>query len=547
MTHPLRRTATAAAALILAGSSAALANVKLPAIFGDHMVLQQGMPVPVWGTADPGEPITVTVDGQSAQTKAGDDGKWMVKLKPLKPPGDAVSLTVKGKNTLTIKDVLIGEVWVCSGQSNMEFSLRNTNNAQIDLPAASDPQLRFFVVAHKTAHTPEPDVQGKWVLCSPDSSTNFTAVGYFFGRELRHTLKQPVGLIATYWGGTPAQSWTSLEGLQKEPVLAHYVNDWKKIDADYAQAAIGYPAALAAYGKEMEEWRQMHGAEYNDLIAKWKEASLKAIAAKASPPPRPTPPAPLPKRPIDPSGGEHSAATLYNGMIAPLIPYAIRGTIWYQGESNAGAAEEYRTLFPAMIKDWRAKWGEGNFPFLWVQLAGFHADDTDKWPNLRDAQARTLSLPATGMATAVDIGLPANIHPTDKYDVGKRLSLIALDVAYGRKLVDSGPVFKGVQKDPKGLRVEFQDNGSALKIGKTPWPRQEYMLPMDHLVGFELAGADDKWQPANAVIDGKSVLVSSSTVPDPTQVRYDWKSFPEGNLYNMDNLPATPFKAALAQ
>jgi sialate O-acetylesterase len=229
-------------------------------------------------------------------------------------------------------------------------------------------------------------------------------------------------------------------------------------------------------------------------------------------------------------------------MVAPIQPYAIRGVIWYQGETNAPRAQEYRTLFPRMIKDWREKWGEGDFPFLYVQLAGYHADNTENWPNLRDAQLQTLSLPATGMATAVDIGLPTNIHPMDKMDVGKRLALAARHVAYGEDLVYSGPIFKGVKKDANALRVSFDDLGSGLVIGQSPWVGPGApVLPTDHLVGFEVAGADGKWKPADAKIDGDDVVVSSADVPAPVAVRYDWAAYPEGNLYNKEGLPASPF------
>jgi len=351
-------------------------------------------------------------------------------------------------------------------------------------------------------------------------------------------------LIESNWGGTPAQAWTSLAGLEKDPVLAHFVDNWNQIDANYTKAMATYPTLKATSDKAIEEWNEKYGAQWNDMQRKWNEANAKAIAAKTSPPPRPELPAPRPPDVQDPVGGPGAPASLYNGMIAPLQPFAIRGAIWYQGEANAGAATEYRTLFPRMIKDWRETWGEGDFPFLWVQLASFHADDSDNWPNLRDAQASTLSLPATGQATAIDIGLPDNIHPMDKLDVGKRLALGALHVAYGQDLVYAGPMFQAVKKDGNALRVSYQDIGSGLKIGKSPWIGPgAHMLPEDHLVGFEIAGVDNQWKPADARIDGNVVVVSSGDVPAPVQVRYDWKSYPEGNLYNKEELPATPFNA----
>jgi len=536
-----RLIATGALAICLAAPAAALADVKLPAFFGDHMVLQQELPIPVWGTADPGEAVTVSASGESAKTTAGPDGKWMVKLDPLSPSDKATTLTVTGKNTLTFQDVLIGEVWVCSGQSNMEFPLQGAHNAATAIPAATDPQLRLFHVDHKTSHTPVDDVKGKWELSSPATVRTFTAVGYFFGKELRARLKRPVGLIESNWGGTPAQAWTSLDGLGKDPILSQYVKDWHSIDANYTRAAADYPAAQAAFRQAQADWNTKYQKDWIATLAQWNQAVQQAVAAKQPLPRRPATPAPMPQAPADPEGGPNSASTLYNGMIHPLQPFAIRGAIWYQGESNAGRAEEYRTLFPRMITDWREKWGEGDFPFLFVQLAAFGHDEVG-WPVLRDAQAGTLSLPKTGMATAIDIGLPDNIHPMDKEDVGKRLALSALHVAYGQRLIYSGPIFKSLSKNGSSLAVSYKHLGGGLVIGKSPWigPHAE-ALPMDRLVGFEIAGADGKWAPADAKIDDDTVVLSGSTVLDPVAARYDWKAYPEGNLYNKAGLPATPF------
>jgi sialate O-acetylesterase len=542
MTYSPRSLSACALALWLGCHSAALADIKIPAIFGDHMVLQDQLPVPVWGTADPGEAVTVTVGAQSGQTTTGTDGKWEVKLPPMPASSQPVTMTVTGKNTVKFEDVLIGEVWICSGQSNMEFALANAHNKATELPNANDPQIRIFLVTRKETHLPVTDVAGKWEVCTPQTIAKFSAVGYFFGKELRAKLNEPVGLIGTYWGGTPAEAWTSLDGLGKEPSLAHLVDTWKRLDAKYAENSANYPAAESAYLKDMSDWTAKYGKDYAAAVAQWRADAAKAVAAHESPSPSPAPPAPIPHKPVDAAGGPGAPATLYNGMVAPIQPYAIRGVIWYQGETNAPRAQEYRTLFPRMIKDWREKWGEGDFPFLYVQLAGYHADNTENWPNLRDAQLQTLSLPATGMATAVDIGLPTNIHPMDKMDVGKRLALAARHVAYGEDLVYSGPIFKGVKKDANALRVSFDDLGSGLVIGQSPWVGPGApVLPTDHLVGFEVAGADGKWKPADAKIDGDDVVVSSADVPAPVAVRYDWAAYPEGNLYNKEGLPASPF------
>ena len=541
MKHFPRFLCAGALALSLASHSA-LADVKMPAIFGDHMVLEDQLPVPVWGTADPGEAVTVTLGGESTKATAGSDGKWEVKLPAMPPSPNPVTMTVTGKNTLTFQDVLIGEVWVCSGQSNMEFALAGAHNARTELPKANDPQLRLFLVAKKDAHLPVADVVGKWELCTPTTVARFSAVGYFFGKDLRAKLNRPVGLIGTYWGGTQAEAWTSIEGLGKEPTLTHYVDRWKQIDTKYSQAEAGYPAAQSAYAKAMADWNAKYGKDYAAAMNQWKTDAAQAAQAGKAAPPRPAPAVAMPQKPVDPEGGQGAPAALYDGMVAPIVPYAIRGAIWYQGEANAGRAEEYRTLFPAMIKDWREKWDEGAFPFLFVQLAGFHADDTENWPKLRDAQLATLSLPETGMATAVDIGLPGNIHPMDKMDVGNRLALWAEHVAYGEDIVYSGPIFKDVTKEGSGLKVQFEDVGGGLQIGQAPWVGPGApALPTDHLVGFEMAGADGQWKPADAKIDGDAVVVSSPDVPSPAEVRYDWKSYPEGNLYNKEGLPASPF------
>jgi sialate O-acetylesterase len=532
----------AALSILLAGSLRASAELKLPSIFGDHMVLQDGMPLPVWGTADPGQEVTVTFGEKSAKATAGADGKWEVKLPPIKASSQPGTMTVAaGAQTLQFSDVLVGEVWVCSGQSNMEFPLAAAHNSATELPQANDAQLRLFLVKKTEAHTPAADVTGQWQVCTPESARGFTAVGYFFAKELRTKLSEPVGLIGTYWGGTPAEAWTSLDGLKQDAMLAHYVQRWEQLDAGYAKAHADLPAATAAYKAAFAEWQAKYGKDYAAALKQWAEENKQAMLAHQAMPRRPNPPAPIPLAP-DPNGGPGAPAGLYNGMVAALQPYAIRGAIWYQGEANAGRAEEYRTLFPRLIKDWREKWGEGDFPFLWVQLAAYHADDSDAWPNLRDAQLATLSLPKTGMATAVDIGLPTNIHPMDKLDVGKRLALAARHVAYGEKLVYSGPIFKSATKDGAALRVQFHDLGSGLEIGQSPWvgPGAD-TLPADHLVGFEIAGADGAWKPADAKIDGNAVVVSSADVPNPAEVRYDWKAYPEGNLYNKDGLPAVPF------
>jgi sialate O-acetylesterase len=550
MMHSFRRAALGAATFFLAATLSLQADVKLPAIFGDHMVLQEGMKLPVWGTAAPGEAVTVTVGTETAQATARADGKWQANLAPLQEGSAPVTLTVAGKNTVTFSDVLIGDVWICSGQSNMEFDLGGVKsfggaaNAATAVPAANDPQLRLFVVSKKTSLDPLSDVTGKWQVCTPESAGLFSAVGYFFGHELRTTLNRPIGLIGTYWGGTPAQAWTSLSGLETDPVLKHYADTYEKNKADFPKNTADFPAQMAAYKTAVTAWNAGDGTAYNEALKSWTAAAKQAEVANQMPPPKPVPATPMPHPPVTPDGGQNAPTTLFNGMIAPLIPFAFKGAIWYQGESNAGAPIEYRSLFPAMITDWRQKWNEGDFPFLFVQLAAYQAGPVQSWPFLREAQLKTLSLPNTGMATAIDIGNPKDIHPKDKLDVGQRLALAARHIAYGEKLVYSGPMYETMKVDDSTIRVNFSQEGGGLVIGSAPWVAPGYQpLPTTSLLGFTVAGADNKFVPADAKIDGDVVVVSSPQVPNPVSVRYDWANAPEGNLYNKENLPASSFRS----
>jgi sialate O-acetylesterase len=550
MMTSFRQAALGAATFFLASPVSLQADVKLPAIFGDHMVLQEGKTLPVWGTAAAGEAVTVKVGSETAQAMAGANGKWQANLAPLQEGSAPVTLTVTGKNTVTFNDVLVGDVWICSGQSNMEFDLGGVHsfggaaNAATAVPAANDPQLRLFVVAKKTSIEPLSDVTGKWQVCTPASAGLFSAVGYFFGHELRTVLNRPIGLIGTYWGGTPAQAWTSLSGLEKDPVLQHYADTYEKNVADLPKRTTDYPAQMTAYKATLAAWSANGGADYNEKLKSWTAAAKQAEAAGQMPPPKPVPATPMPRPPPTPDGGQNAPTTLFNGMLDPLIPFAIKGAIWYQGEANAGAPLEYRTLFPAMITDWRQKWNEGDFPFLFVQLAANQAGPVQNWPFLREAQLKTLSLPNTGMATAIDIGNPADIHPKDKLDVGQRLALAARHVAYGEKLVYSGPMYEAMKIEGSAIRVTFTKEGGDLIIGSAPWVAPGYPhLPTTSLLGFTVAGADNKFVPADAKIDGDSVVVSSPQVPNPVAVRYDWANAPQGNLYNKKNLPASSFRS----
>ena len=492
--------------LLLAGGGAALADVKLPAVIGDNMVLQQGGKVSIWGWADPGEEIMVGVSWNSMKwaVTADKDGKWSFKVNSPKA-GGPYEMTLTGKNAINIKNILVGEVWVCSGQSNMQWSVQASNNAKEEIAEADYPKIRLFSVKRKVAETPQSDCEGNWSECSPETVPGFSAVGYFFGRELHKQLDVPVGLIHTSWGGTPAEAWTRREMLEANP--------------DCAPILKRYDDAVARYPQAMEE--------HKEKLAKWKEAAEKARADGKKPPRRPG-------APFGP-GNPHAPAGLYNAMIAPLIPYGIQGAIWYQGESNAGRAYQYRTLFPDMIKNWRDDWGQGKFSFLFVQLANFMKvkpePDESAWAELREAQSMTLALPNTGMAVIIDIGEAADIHPKNKQDVGKRLALWPLAGTYGKKLVYSGPIYKSMKVDGGSIILSFDHVGGGL-VAKGD----------EQLKGFSIAGADRKFVWADAKIDGDTVVVSSNKVAEPAAVRYAWADNPVCNLYNQEELPASPFR-----
>jgi sialate O-acetylesterase len=485
----------------------ARADVKLPAVIGDNMVLQQNAKLPIWGTAEPGEQVTVTIGGQKATATAGADGRWVVKLDALKAGGPH-ELTVTGKNNITIKNVLVGEVWVASGQSNMQWSVRASANPDKEIADAKHPKIRLFTVPRVPATEPQRDCNAKWVECSPETIPDFSAVAYYFGRDLQKTLDVPIGLINTSYGGTVAEAWTSRPTLEA-------VADFKPILDRREQAFANFPKAKEQYEKQ---------------LADWKEAVEKAKAEKKDPPKQPA-------APRDPASDPNQAAHLYNGMIAPVVPYAISGAIWYQGESNAGRAYQYRKLFPTMIQDWRKAWGH-EFPFLFVQLANFNpgqpepAESTAEsdWAELREAQSMTLTLAKTGQAVIIDIGDAKDIHPKNKQDVGLRLALAALRIAYGKDLVCSGPVYDKLQVEGSTVRLKFKHCGGGLVAkGGT-------------LRGFAVAGEDRKFFAAEAILDGDSVLVRSDQVAKPVAVRYAWANNPLCNLYNKEGLPASPFR-----
>jgi len=500
-TRPPRFLALACTAAIL--TVPALADVKLPAIISANMVLPQETPGGVWGGAAAGEKVTVKFADKTAETVTNDQGKWSAKLPELKA-GTTGELTVAGKNTLIIKNVVVGEVWVASGQSNMEWRVAGSKDAAEEAKAAVFPQIRMYTVQKAPKAEPVEDTIGKWEVCAPETVPGFSAVGYFFARRLYQTLQQPIGVIHTSWGGTPAEFWAPKPVLAADPV-------YKGIFAGWEQAVANYPQAKEKYDKD---------------LAAWKELTKTPAPEGKKHPQQPRPP-----RGGDAFGGP---GCLYNGMIAPILGYTIRGAIWYQGESNASQAELYKKLFPTMIKSWRQAWKIEDFPFLFVQLANFmprHEQPTDsQWPRLREAQLETLELPRTGMAVAIDIGEEKDIHPKNKQDVGLRLALWAEAAVYYKDQEYSGPLPGGFQVEEGKARLTFR-NGEGMKAADG-----------GKIKGFAIAGEDRKFVWADAEIQGDHIVVSSSEVPKPVAVRYAWADNPECNLINATGLPASPFR-----
>jgi sialate O-acetylesterase len=476
------------------------ADVKLHGLFTDNMVLQRNAAVPVWGWADEGEKITVEFQGQKASAVA-KNGKWMVRLKKLKADtssGKGAELRVTGNNSVTLKNVLVGEVWIASGQSNMEWPMRASYEAESEIAkAGAGPEgalLRLYTVRKTKADAPKDNVVDSWQECNPTNVSSFSAVAYYFGRDLAKALKVPVGIIHTSWGGSPAEVWMRQEVLESNPGYKREI-----LDAYTTQAA-KYQSAVKQFETEQEEAK--------------KEG--KAFTKR-----RPS--------------GPWKPTELYNGMIAPLIPYAIQGAIWYQGESNAGRAHQYRTLFADMIRNWRHDWDQGDFTFLEVQLAPFMAikdqpgDST--WAELREAQAiATKVLPKVGMAVITDVGEEKDIHPKKKEPVGARLALAARAIAYGEDIVYSGPTYKNMKVKDGKVTLSFNHVGRGLEARG------------GELKGFAIAGADKKFVWAKAEIQGDKIVVSSSEVSEPVAVRYGWADYPVVNLWNKDGLPASPFR-----
>lgn len=481
------------------------ADIKLPALVSDHMVLQQQSTIKLWGWADPGEKVEVSGGwfDRPVNVTANGNGEWEVEVKTV-GAGGPYDLKLKGKNTIVLTDVFLGEVWVCAGQSNMHFPVGKSgekgnwrtgvDNYEEEIRNADFPKIRMFTVNRETSQEIQEDVKGRWVVCSPQTVAEFSAVGYFFGKELFEKLKVPVGLLNTSWGGTPAEAWT-----QK-----------KVLTADQ-----GFNELVKQYHYNLENWEKVkheHEIVVDSLEQLRKQGEEVGL--------NPRPPVGL--------GSNKAPYVLYNAMVAPLLNYRIKGVVWYQGESNARRAWQYRRLFPAMIKNWRSNWNQGDFPFYFVQITPHRGQN----PEIREAQLMTYrNVKNSGMVVTTDIGDSTNIHPTNKQEVGRRLSLWALANNYGFKdVVYSGPLYKRMRV--KGIKAiisfDYADRG--------------LICNGDSLSHFTIAGADRQFYPAKARIDGEKVVVWSENVKHPVSVRFGWNNFPMHNLYNKAGLPASPFR-----
>lgn len=501
---PVRRSIVFAFAILIciASQSCAIqAEVRLSSVFADHMVIQRDIPVHIWGDASPAEAITVSFRGETRHSTTDDLGRWSLYL-ATGSAGGPFEMIVQGVNRIAMEDILVGDVWIASGQSNMEFPLaegmnRGVTNEREEIAAANYPRIRLLDIEPRSSEIPQdgPAIRHPWSVCTPTSAANFSAVGYFFARDLQQHQEIPIGVIDASWGGTPAEAWTSLDALSADALLM-------PVFARRAAAMNGLQSILRKEKIEQAESERAKAAGTSFTPTTWH-----------------------------PDPEMWKPAGIYNGMIAPLTPFAIKGVIWYQGESNStpDAAYLYARLFRTLIEDWRAQWAEGDFPFLFVQLANWGPGTL--FPEIREAQRQALVLRDTSMAVAIDVGDPDDVHPKNKQDVGLRLSLAARAVAYGENIEYSGPAFRALTADGTVLRLRFDHANSGL-ISRN-----------GALRGFVIAGADEKYLPAQARIEGNTVIVSDERVTEPMYVKYGWAPDPDCNLYNGAGLPASPFQA----
>ncbi|HEY5914540.1 MAG TPA: sialate O-acetylesterase [Verrucomicrobiae bacterium] len=495
--------------ILLALPAALRAELKLPAIISDHMVLQQQQANPIWGWDTPGTRVTVTFAGQTKTAEAGQDGKWTVKLDPVPANATAQTLIIRGTTTREVQDVLVGEVWMCSGQSNMGFTLAGDWNGDLEAAASKLSNLRLIKVPQVGTQQLQTDFKGEWKASTPESASGFSAVGFFFGRYLHTILGVPVGLIDNAWGGSAAEAWVRRESLEKDPrferLMRSTVQQETRLDSEQAKA------------------------DYEAQLARWREASEKAKAAQKA----------APRRPASPQqwlSGNARPGNIFCGVLYPTLGYGIKGVIWYQGESNAGRAWEYADLFPFMIEQWRKEWNQGDFPFYWVQLADFRAEKPEPgesdWAELRESQTRTMKLPNTGQAVIIDLGEGKDIHPKNKRDVAARLARWALVKDYGMKFAYRSPEYKSMEISGNKITLTLECFGSSLRP-----------FDVNEAIGFAVCGEDKAWRWAKGVLKGgDQVEVSSAEVEKPVAVRYAWADNPVCNLFSNEGLPVTPFR-----
>jgi len=478
------------------------AQLRLPAVIGDNMVLQSNSTVPIWGWAQPYQKVDVKGSWMTLARSARADskGKWMIKLKSPEAGGPYSIVFQSGKEFIEVKNVLAGEVWLCSGQSNMDFPLKKATNGEKTIAESNIPQIRLFTVPKTVADNPLDDTQSQWKLSSPETSADFSAVGFFYGHSLYKVLNVPIGIIQSSWGGTPAESWVSKETLTTD-------NDLIPILERFADRVLNFNKTMDKYQEALELWEQT--AQENKDPA--KKPVMPVIRDQGSP------------------------ASLYNGMISPIIPYKLKGVIWYQGEANRKRAWQYRKLFPALINNWRSAWNQGPFPFYFVQLAPYkYGDENENFlPELREAQLYTMqTVINTGMAITTDVGDLENIHPAEKLKVAERLAFWAIAKDYGRtNLEHCGPIYNSMIIENDKIRINFDHLGQGLvSTGGNP--------PSC----FTIAGEDQVFYPAEAIIERNTVLVSSPKVTSPVAVRFGWNKTDVPNLFNRNGLPASPFR-----
>lgn len=518
-----RRYQSVLLAVAVLTSLPASADVRLPKIFTDNMMFQRDQPVRVWGWADPDEAVSVKLSGKTATTKADAVGRWIVEMPALKS-GENLDLTVKGRNTLALKNILIGDLWVCSGQSNMEMGLNECLGHEDDLKTADFPKIRRIKINREQSGVPETDAPAAtpWQVCSPTMDASITGVGFYFAREIYQKTGVPIGIIDSNWGGTPIEPWVATEGLA-------LVDEFKPV--------------FTARKEALKHYETTQLPKALPLMEAWIALTKRQLASGA---PTTQPPA------IPPNPGGEGWSGMYNAMIHPFTQMPIKGALWYQGESNGDEGATYHERMRALIGGWRKTWGQGDFPFYFVQLASYQAVSQDPaggngWAKLREAQTKSLTVPNTGMAVIIDtvpLAERDDIHPKNKYDVGMRLARWALGRDYGQKQLEvSGPLFKLLKIEAGKARLAFDHVGTGLMVGKKESRNPAVEAPGEKLKQFAIAGADRKWFWADAVIVSNTVTVSSPEVEHPVAVRYAFQMNPDGaNLYNREGLPASPFR-----